>query len=133
VQHAVGSVTGAGTDVCNSQNALTLHTPSVYDIRMSRPATTTARQTRGYQRRNFSLRPDTARLLDRLPPDVNRSQLVDAAIQRLVKERSGVQLRKLLEEGYGARAARDLRMAGEWFVVDEEAWQRAAKPRPARK
>lgn len=89
---------------------------------MSKVATTNARRPRGYQRRNFSLRPDTARLLDRLPADVNRSQLVDAAIQQLVKERSGAQLRKVLEEGYKARAARDLRMAEEWFVVDAEGW-----------
>ena len=89
---------------------------------MARSGTTNARRPQGYQRRNFTLRPDTARLLDRLPPKVNRSELVDRAIQQLMQEGGRVNLRKLLEEGYKARAARDLRIAEEWFVVDAEGW-----------
>ncbi|TMA79222.1 MAG: hypothetical protein E6J72_11945 [Deltaproteobacteria bacterium] len=82
----------------------------------------TARRPRGYQRRNFSLRPETARLLDRLPPEVNRSQLVDAAIQRIVKDRGRAQLRRLIAEEAAANAARDLRLVEEWFAVDAEGW-----------
>ena len=82
----------------------------------------TARRARGYQRRNFSLRPETARLLDRLPPEVNRSQLVDAAIQRMVKDRGRAQLRKLIAEEAAANATRDLRLVQEWFAVDAEGW-----------
>ena len=85
-------------------------------------AATTARRPTGYQRRNFSLRPDTARLLDRLPPEVNRSGLVDTAIQRLVKDRGRAQLRKLIAEEAADNAARDLRLAEEWFAVDAEGW-----------
>jgi hypothetical protein len=84
-------------------------------------ATATPRST-SYQRRNFTLRPDTARLLDRLPPEVNRSQLVDAAIQRLVKDRGRAQLRKLIAEEAAANATRDLRLVEEWFAVDAEGW-----------
>jgi uncharacterized membrane-anchored protein YjiN (DUF445 family) len=86
------------------------------------PATPGARRPRGYQRRNFSLRPTTARLLDRLPPEVNRSQLVDAAIQRMVKGRARAQLRKLIAEEAAANAERDLRLVEEWFAVDVEGW-----------
>ena len=81
-----------------------------------------ARRPRGYQRRNFSLRPETARLLDRLPPDVNRSQLVDAAIRRLVTDRGQARLRKLIAEEAAANGALDLRVLGQWFVVDAEGW-----------
>ena len=83
---------------------------------------TRARRPTGYQRRNFTLRPDTARLLDRLPPGVNRSRLVDAAIQRLVKDRGRAQLRQLIEEEAAANAARDLRLVEEWYAVDAEGW-----------
>jgi hypothetical protein len=91
---------------------------------MTRSAATvrTARRPRGYQRRNFSLRPETARLLDRLPPEVNRSQLVDAAIQRMVKDRGRAQLRKLIAQEATTNAARDLRLVEEWFAVDAEGW-----------
>ena len=85
-------------------------------------AVTTARRPTGYQRRNFSLRPETARLLDRLPPEVNRSQLVDAAIQRLVKDRGRAQLRKLIAEEAATNATRDLHLVEEWFAVDAEGW-----------
>lgn len=85
-------------------------------------AATTARRRTRYQRRNFSLRPDTARLLDRLPPEVNRSRLVDAAIQRLVKDRGRTQLRKLIAEEAAYNAARDVRLVEEWFAVDAEGW-----------
>ena len=85
-------------------------------------AATTPRRPTSYQRRNFTLRPDTARLLDRLPPEVNRSRLVDVAIQRLVKDRSRAQLRKLIAEEAAANAARDLRLVEEWFAVDADGW-----------
>ena len=88
-------------------------------------ATTARRPTSGHQRRNFSLRPDTARLLDRLHREVNRSQLVDAAIQRLVKDRGRAQLQKLIAEEATANAARDLHLVEEWFAVDAEGWPRA--------
>ena len=85
-------------------------------------AATTARRPTGYQRRNFSLRPDTARLLDRLPPEVNRSKLVDAAIHKLVQAQSRAKLRKLIEEGAAYNAERDLRLVEEWGVIDAETW-----------
>lgn len=89
---------------------------------MKQSVSNTRRTPSGYQRRNFTLRPDTARLLDRLPPEVNRSQLVDAAIQQLVKDRGRARLRKLIAEEAAANAASDLRLVEEWFAVDAEGW-----------
>ena len=74
------------------------------------------------QRRNFTLRAETAALLDRLPREVNRSKLVDVAIHKLVRDRSRAKLRKLVEEGAKYNAERDLRLAEEWVAVDAETW-----------
>jgi hypothetical protein len=97
-------------------------------------AASASRRTRGgYQRRNFTLRAETGRLLDRLPREVNRSELVDRAIQKFAQDGGRAMLRKLLKEGYQARATRDLRMVEEWFTVDEGAWEHAARARRARR
>ena len=100
---------------------------------MKRVALASRRTKGGYQRRNFTLRAETARLLDRLPREVNRSELVDRAIQKFAQDGGRAMLRKLLEEGYQARATRDLRMVEEWFTVDEEAWEHATRARRARR
>lgn len=80
------------------------------------------RRPSSYQRRNFTLRAETADLLDRLPREVNRSKLVDAVIHKLVRDRGRAKLRKLIEEGATYNAERDLRLVEEWFAVDAETW-----------
>lgn len=83
---------------------------------------TATRPSTNYLRRNFTLRTETAALLDRLPREVNRSKLVDTAIHKLVQTRSRTQLRKLIEEGATYNAERDLRLVEEWNAVDAETW-----------
>jgi hypothetical protein len=84
--------------------------------------TTAARRPTSAQRRNFTLRAETAALLDRLPREVNRSKLVDAAIHKLVQAQSRAKLRKLIAEGAAYNAERDLRLVEEWGVIDAETW-----------
>ena len=88
---------------------------------------TTTRRSSAYEKRNFTLRTDTSRLLDRLPRDVNRSRLVDEAIRERLAGLTRAKLRKQLEEGYTARAADNLRMVEEWFGLEEEAWEIASR------
>jgi len=83
---------------------------------------TSSRRPTSHQRRNFTLRAETAALLDRLPHEVNRSKLVDTAIHKLVQARARAQLRKLIEEGAEYNAERDLRLVEEWSAVDAETW-----------
>lgn len=87
--------------------------------------TTTTRRTTGYRRRNFTLRADTASKLDRLPRVVNRSKLVDEAIQERLALLTRTRLRKQLEQGYATRRVSNLRTAEEWFGLEEEAWETA--------
>jgi CopG family transcriptional regulator / antitoxin EndoAI len=100
---------------------------------MKQSASATRLVPRAYERRNFTLRRETTRLLDNLPPKVNRSELVDRAITGELLQHGRAALRRVLEQGYAARAERDLRIVEEWFGVDEEAWEHATAPRRARK
>ena len=105
---------------------LTVRTSGVYPRDM-KTMTTTTRKTTGYQRRNFTLQADTASKLDRLPRTVNRSRLVDEAIQERLAVLARTRLRKQLEQGYALRSASNLGTAEEWFGLEEEAWETATK------
>jgi CopG family transcriptional regulator/antitoxin EndoAI len=95
---------------------------------MARTAT-----SRAYARLNITLPRETVGLLDRLTSKANRSRFIDEAIRERIVSVGRTRLRKQLQQGYAARAARDLRMVDEWFAVDEEAWEHAAPRRPARR
>jgi CopG family transcriptional regulator/antitoxin EndoAI len=86
-----------------------------------------------YERLNVSLPKDTVALLDRAIPKGGRSRFIDEAIRDRVARVSRARLRKQLERGYAARAAADLKMAEEWFAVDEKAWERLDAEQARRK
>jgi CopG family transcriptional regulator/antitoxin EndoAI len=86
-----------------------------------------------YERLNITLPRETVGLLDRLTTKGTRSRFIDTAIRERIAAVGRARLRKQLEQGYAARAARDLRMVEEWFAVDEDAWEHAAPRRHARK
>jgi CopG family transcriptional regulator/antitoxin EndoAI len=96
-------------------------------------AAATTRRSTGYRRRNFTLRAETANLLDRLPREVNRSRLVDEAIRAQLGSVSRARLRKLVEAEAAHNAERDLRMVEEWFPLEEEAWEIAERAPRARR
>jgi CopG family transcriptional regulator/antitoxin EndoAI len=75
-----------------------------------------------YRRINITLPEETARLLERVASRGNRSHLIAQAIQRYVEETGRANLRKRLREGAIRRAERDLTLARDWFLLDEEAW-----------
>ncbi|MGA3099752.1 MAG: hypothetical protein ABSF25_25125 [Bryobacteraceae bacterium] len=65
----------------------------------------------------------TVAVLDRVAAKGSRSALIDRAIRRYVETRGRRNLRERLKQEALANAGRDLRMAAEWFPLEEEAWQ----------
>jgi len=74
------------------------------------------------QRLNITLPEDTVRLMDRIAKKGDRSRLIAEAVTEYVGKVGRARLRKRLQEGALRRAERDLRLAGEWFALEEEAW-----------
>ena len=80
-----------------------------------------------HRRLNITLPEETVKLLDRAAPKGDRSRLIAEAIRSYVREAGRANLRKRLREGAMRRAERDRRLAEEWFLIDEEAWQGRAR------
>lgn len=76
------------------------------------------------QRINITLPEETLTLIDRVAEKGDRSRFIDLAIKYYVEAMGKAKLKKLLKEGAIARAERDLRLAEEWFNLEEEAWQK---------
>jgi CopG family transcriptional regulator/antitoxin EndoAI len=80
-----------------------------------------------YRRINITLPEETLSLIDRIAARKNRSRFIDEAIRNYIEANGQKNLRKLLKEGAVRRADRDLRLAEEWFSVEDEAWSRRRK------
>lgn len=76
------------------------------------------------QRLNITLPEETVRLIDRIAKTGGRSRLIDQAVREFVERRQAVSLRRQLEEGAQRRASRDLAIAEEWALLEDEAWQK---------
>jgi len=74
------------------------------------------------RRLNISLPDETVRLLDRVAAKGERSQVIAEAVTRYVVEVGRTRLRKRMKERSHKRAELDVRIAEEWFSVDEETW-----------
>jgi CopG family transcriptional regulator/antitoxin EndoAI len=82
------------------------------------------------KRINIMLPERTLAVLDRVAPRGNRSRFVSQAVLHYVETRGKQSLREQLKAGYLANADENLRIAAEWFPLEEEAWQ---KHQPGRK
>jgi CopG family transcriptional regulator/antitoxin EndoAI len=80
-----------------------------------------------HQRINITLPEETIDLIDRVTNKQNRSGFIDQAVRYYVDAIGSANLRKRLKEGAIRRAERDLRLAEEWFSLDEEAWPESQK------
>ena len=78
------------------------------------------------KRINIILPERTLAVLDRVAPKGDRSRFVSAAVLHYVETKGKQSLREQLKAGYLANADENLRIAAEWFPLEEEAWQ---KPR----
>jgi CopG family transcriptional regulator/antitoxin EndoAI len=81
-----------------------------------------------FTRKNFTLEAETVRLLERVPKGL-QSRFVNEAIRREVASRGRKTLEQRIREGAGKNAEINLRVAEEWFGVDEEAWPHAEEGR----
>ncbi len=73
-----------------------------------------------YQRVDITLPKETVKLLEKIAKRGDRSRLVDQAIRYFAKEMSRANLRKWIKEGAMVNASRDLNLAEEWFLIDDE-------------
>ena len=72
------------------------------------------------KRLNITLPERTVALMDRVAGKGQRSRLIAQAVHRYVEEEGRANLRKRIAEGAKARAERDLQLAADWFLLDEE-------------
>lgn len=79
------------------------------------------------KRLNITLPAQTVRLMDRVASKGHRSMLIDRAVRRYVQEETRANLRKQLVQSYKANAEFDLKLAEEWFPLEDEAWQQAKR------
>jgi hypothetical protein len=76
------------------------------------------------KRLNIMLPDTTAKVLDRVAPKGGRSRFISQAVLHYVQTQSAANLRERLKQGALANANLDLEIAGEWFPVEQEAWQK---------
>ena len=75
------------------------------------------------QRLNISLPQETIKLIDRSSKQGDRGRFIDHAVRFFVKEQRRADLRAVLKEGAVKRAKRDLGIAEDWFLIEEQSWQ----------
>jgi CopG family transcriptional regulator/antitoxin EndoAI len=73
------------------------------------------------KRLNITLPERTVALIDRVAGKGQRSRLIAEAVEHYVEAEGRAKLRRRLREGAEAPAMRDLRLADEWFALDEDA------------
>ena len=78
------------------------------------------------KRINIMLPERTLAVLDRVASRGNRSRFVSAAVLHYVETQGKQSLREQLKAGYLANAEDSLRIAAEWFPLEEEAWQKSS-------
>jgi CopG family transcriptional regulator / antitoxin EndoAI len=84
------------------------------------------------KRINIMLPEKTLAVLDRAASRGNRSSFVSRAVLHYVETQGKKSLREQLKTGYLANADENLKIAAEWFPLEEEAWQKNAARRRAK-
>jgi len=85
------------------------------------------------KRINVMLPDETLAVLDRLTTRGGRSRFVSRAVLHYVQSHGKQTLRERLKAGYQANAQENLKIALEWFPLEEEAWQRSHPTTKSRK
>lgn len=76
-----------------------------------------------HKRLNITLPVSTVALLEQVAGKGERSNFIDIAIRSYIRQEKQKSLRERLKDGATARRERDLRLAGEWFEIEEALWQ----------
>jgi CopG family transcriptional regulator/antitoxin EndoAI len=74
------------------------------------------------KRINVMLPERTLAVLDRVATRGNRSRFVSEAVLHYVETQGKQSLRQQLKAGYVANADENLKIAADWFPLEEEAW-----------
>jgi CopG family transcriptional regulator/antitoxin EndoAI len=77
------------------------------------------------KRINVILPDKTVAVLDKVASKGNRSNLISEAVLYYVRTRGAQTLKDQLKAGYIADANESLKVAAEWFTLEEEAWQKS--------
>jgi CopG family transcriptional regulator/antitoxin EndoAI len=85
------------------------------------------------KRINIVLPDTTVRVLDRVAPKGDRSRFISQAVLHYVESVGQQNLREQLKAGYQANAKEGLRIALEWFPLEEEAWEKRSAARTLKK
>ncbi len=80
-----------------------------------------------YRRINITLPESTVQLMERMASKGERSRLVDEALRHYLRGIAKKTLKKRLKEGAIRRAERDRALAEEWFLLEEETWQKGRR------
>jgi len=96
---------------------LDIHIIGVYDKSMINSKETTI-----YKRVNITLPNKTIKLLDSVANKGERSSFVDRAVHFYIEEVGRSNLNKQLQEGALERSSRDLSLAEDWFLIEEQSW-----------
>lgn len=73
-----------------------------------------------YKRVNITLPNKTIKLLDSVTDKGERSSFVDRAVHFYIEEVGRANLNKQLREGATERSSRDLSLADDWFLIEEQ-------------
>jgi CopG family transcriptional regulator/antitoxin EndoAI len=79
------------------------------------------------KRINIVLPETTIKVLDRVAPKGDRSRFISQAVLHYVESVGKQRLREQLKAGYQANSEESLRIASEWFPIEEEAWGKGQK------
>jgi CopG family transcriptional regulator / antitoxin EndoAI len=85
------------------------------------------------KRINIVLPETTVTVLDRVAPKGNRSHFISRAVLHYVHSVGKQSLREQLKAGYQANAEENLKIALDWFPLEEEAWKERPAPRKRKK
>jgi CopG family transcriptional regulator / antitoxin EndoAI len=77
-----------------------------------------------YKRINISIPSETLQLLNDIAPPKKRSQIIVEAVTQYANTIKRLQLREQLKAGYLANAESDRQIAEEWFLIDQEAYDK---------
>ena len=85
------------------------------------------------KRINIMLPDQTLAVLDKVASKGDRSRFVSEAVLHYVRIQGKRKLREQLKAGYQANAEENLKIAAEWFPLEEAAWPKPATRKPRRK
>ena len=85
------------------------------------------------KRINIVLPETTVKVLDRVAPKGNRSHFISQAVLHYVQTFGKASLRERLKAGYQANSEESLKIALDWFPLEEEAWKERPVARRVKK